>query len=288
MNRKDIIISLSNRLKKRYEGKNPTEILSVFKSDSGIKTLSATLDAEEIVILIFLLSNNKIKNLSVLYDVISINLYGYTMIQILEDNPEIECDMCQSTGLENCRYCYGEGRIDCNQCYGSGETDCDYCGGDGETNRGETCDECQGGGNLECEDCLGEGSYSCNECEGHGDFECRYCDGMGSTTEFNKVRYEYKAILTYNPKIKKIIENEGDEKFTKMPSKFFESTAIESSEFDLILDIGDDITFEFFHMNYDIGDTYLTNLTEKNELNLETYIDSIGFKIESNNLKKLH
>jgi len=272
VDRKNVIIKIATKLKKKYEGKNPTEILAMLKNNNGIKPLLETLTAKESVILIFLLSSNKIKDLSVLYDVLISTMYFYKMVYLIEKDPDTECDYCGGDGYNTCDDCGSTGQISCDNCDGDGEVDCEYCD-DGEYG-GETCDECQGGGKVTCEDCLGDSVMKCPNCDGDGDIKCYRCyEGM--VTKHDSIRYESKDVITYNPHIKGIMDSSDSSEFIKLNKDIYDKT--ENSEFDLVLKIGEYITEEFNVFNED--DSLLVQVINNDDLSLVQHISTGSFII---------
>jgi len=152
-------------------------------SDLSVNFLNEVLQPKEIIIISFLLPyGNDIKLINDLYDLIVANIFSFSVFEVTEVNPYIDCDECDG-GHSECRYCYGDGDLDCDDCNGSGEDD-----------EGRTCDSCDGSGKVECDECDGIGSESCS-----------YCDGTGETESTDTYDLNQLFMVSYDEKIRELI-----------------------------------------------------------------------------------
>jgi len=150
------------------------------------------------------------KNISNEYDLIMNNFFSFSTIEILEIEPDIECERCSGESELDCSECNGRGYLDCYECDGSGEDTCNICWGDGSTEEDEDgdpidCDECYGSGNVTCSECGGEGTENCSECGGTGKYDCPDCE-HGYVAAEEKIEIAQFYFLSYDPKIKNLLE----------------------------------------------------------------------------------
>jgi hypothetical protein len=185
---KEKVLRLVQKYKKNFGGESPTSVYNKIVTDSEFygTPLSKILDSENYVIFIFLVSSSE-DDLSKLYDMLKLKMFHSEILEVVDDDPETECDSC-----------YGSGKVECYSCDGNGEIDCDTCYGEGEDEQGESCGECQGGGKTECDDCGSSGNVECDKCDGdgyvrHGDFY--------EVITYNVISYDEKLFneLTYVP-----------------------------------------------------------------------------------------
>lgn len=270
MDNKNIIVSFANRNRKRFEGKTPTECFNDVKEHPGLNELMKIWSAEDIITFIFLLTT-KTQDLSSAYDLIKNQMYGYQIIKLIEEDPSVECDYCEGRGYESCEYCAGMGQISCDLC-DDGDIECDVCSGSGKDD-GDDCGSCDGRGYNNCEDC-NEGYVDCQQCH-EGDAECNNCDGAGLVKSYDKMEYDGKQIITYNPKILGMIEDD----YTKVSEDLY--TNAESKYYNLLLKEIGGISDEF--LDFEVGNVLLVQVIENQALNLKKRdVYSGGYKIISN------
>jgi len=257
MNKKTAIVSIANRNKNKFEGKTPTEVHNIVRNHPGFKQLFDLWSAEDIVIFVFLLTT-PVNDLNIAYDVISMNLYGFQMIQLTEKDPKVDCDTCEGAGYYSCDECNGRGEESCDYC-DDGDIECDICDGDGKDEEGEECDSCEGKGFNRCDECDGRGYTDCVYCQ-DGDRDCNGCDGTGEVTKDGSVKYEGIQVLSYNPDVKNMI----DDDFVKISEKLYLETP---SKFYNLLLKGLEIVSEDFY-DYEINDTLLIQVVEHEALDL--------------------
>lgn len=259
MERKNLIVSIAKRNKNKYGEMTPGEVYTLLKADTGFKTMFDLWSSKDIITLIFLLTT-PINDLSVAYDVISMTLYGYQMVELLEQDPDVDCDECGGGGYQPCDECDGRGEITCSYC-DEGDVECDVCGGDGKDEE-EDCDECEGKGYKTCDECGGNGSSDCGYCE-NGDIDCQECNGSGEVTKYDNIKYSYKEVITYNPSImNKFSETD---KITKINPSLFEATT--KDKFSFVIELDEAVTDEF--NDFEIGDVLLTQIIDNQALELK-------------------
>jgi len=257
MSKKDILVAFANRNKSKFEGKTPTEVHNIVRNHLGFKQVFDLWSAEDIVIFVFLLTT-PVNDLNIAYDVISINLYGYQMIQLTEKDPNVDCDTCEGDGYYPCDECGGRGKESCLEC-DDGDIECDVCDGDGRDEEGEECDNCEGRGYDRCQECDGRGYTDCTYCE-EGDVNCNNCDGTGEVTKDGSVKYEGIQVLSYNPDVKNMI----DDDFVKISEKLYLETP--SKFYNLLLRDLEVVSEDFD--DYEIDDTLLIQVVEHGALDL--------------------
>lgn len=264
MENKNIIVKLANKHKKNFEGKTPTEIYEMVVGHDGYKQLFNVWSIKEILIFIFLMST-KMDDLSVAYDVIESQMYGYQIIKLIEEDPLVDCDYCEGRGYESCDYCNGDGSTSCESC-DVGDIECDDCSASGKDEEGDDCGSCDGRGYNNCEDC-NEGYVDCEYCN-EGDAECSNCDGGGVVTSLDKIKYDGKLIITYNPKVFKMM---GDY-YTKVPNNLYDES---DSNYNFIISDIESVTDEF--NDFKVGDTLLVEIVLGEDLRLrKNYNGRIG------------
>jgi hypothetical protein len=185
---KEKVLRLVQKYKKNFGGESPTSVYNKIVNDSEFygTPLSKILDSENYVIFIFLVSSSE-DDLSKLYDSLKLKMFHAEILEVVDDDPETECDSCYGSGNVDCDYCDGDGEIVCNTCYG-----------DGEEEEGVTCSECDGEGKESCSSCDGSGSEECSQCDGDG--HVRHGDFYEVIT-YNVISYDEKLFneLTYVP-----------------------------------------------------------------------------------------
>jgi hypothetical protein len=256
MSKKDIIVAFANRNKSNFEGKTPTEVHNIIRNHPGFKQVFEIWDAKDIVIFVFLLTT-PVKDLNIAYDVISINLYGYQMIQLTEEDPSVDCEHCEGAGYYSCNECGGRGEEICFECE-DGDIECDICDGDGRDEEGEECSDCDGRGFVRCQECDGRGYTDCTYCQ-DGDIDCSDCDG-GMVTKYDSMKYEGIQIISYNPDVKNMI----DDDFVKISEKLYQETP--SKFYNLLIKDTEVVSDEF--NEFKVGDTLLIQVVEHDALDL--------------------
>lgn len=201
---KEKVLRLVQKYKKNFGGQSPTSVYNKIVNDSEFygTPLSKILDSENYVIFIFLVSSSE-NDLSKLYDMLKLKMFHSEILEVVDDDPDSECDSC-----------YGSGRVECYSCDGNGEIDCDTCYGEGEDEEGNSCDECQGGGKIECSDCGGSGNEECDKCDStgyikHGDYYEVITYNVISYDEelFNELTYLPQYSIIEDTVIHKIMDN---------------------------------------------------------------------------------
>jgi hypothetical protein len=203
---KSKLLSITKRIyEPSYKSLSPNECYDFFKQDTVFKVFRERMEAEDIIMISFLLPFAENSDLSSLYDNIKYNMFVYSYFEIIDIEVYTECESCYGSGNEDCTECGGGGNVECYECGGRGNTDCEYCDGTGEQEDGESCSECYGSGNEDCTECGGGGEVECNECGGNGSFSCSGCEGTGEVEEsdMNEI-YQYYFVC-YNQKIKDIL-----------------------------------------------------------------------------------
>lgn len=257
--RKQQIVALANRNKTKFEGKNPTEVLNILRNHEGYKQIFQIWDAKDIVTFVFLLTTPDI-DLSIAYDVITINMFAFQMIEIMEDDPDVECDYCEGKGYNYCGSCNGNGDERCDYC-DEGNIDCDTCDGDGKDSDGDNCDECNGKGYNRCYECDGDGWITCNECDGEGEHNCHSCNATGEVTKHGSKRVEGKQIISYNPDISNMV----DDTFVKVSDGFYDNSG--SKFYNLVIKDLDYVSEGFD--DYNLKDILIVQVIENNALDLD-------------------
>jgi len=155
---KSKLLSITKRLyEPSYKTLSPSECHDLFKQDSVFKVFSERMEAEDIIMISFLLPLVESSDLSSLYDDIKYNMFAYSYFEITDIEVYTECQSCYGSGNEDCGECGGSGDVDCYECDGRGNTDCEYCDGTGEQEDGESCIECDSSGYKNCNRCGGDG-----------------------------------------------------------------------------------------------------------------------------------
>ncbi len=203
---KSKLLSITKRLyEPSYKTLSPSECHDLFKQDSVFKVFSERMEAEDIIMISFLLPLVESSDLSSLYDDIKYNMFAYSYFEITDMEVYTECQSCYGSGNEDCGECGGSGDVECYECDGTGNRDCEYCDGTGEQEDGESCIECDSSGYKNCNRCGGDGELECRECGGSGNFTCSGCEGTGEVedSDMNEIYQYYFAC--YNQKIKDIL-----------------------------------------------------------------------------------
>lgn len=156
---KEKLLSVVKRVfRPSFDNLAPQACYLKFVSEFPFTELAKAMNADDRVMFSFLLPHgNKPEVMSELYDVIKSSIFGFTVMEIDEEEPSEDCSDCNGDGRE---YCYN--------CGGSGEADCYNCDGEGEDEEGNSCDNCEGRGKVDCDECNGSGNESCSTCDGDG------------------------------------------------------------------------------------------------------------------------
>lgn len=277
------IAILSNKLRQSMpELTKPNDVYFKLKNNDFIKVLikDNRLSGRDLVYLIFLISlqNKGMKGDDILR-LLDNFLFGFMLVEITQDEPDVECEYCSGNGQIECDTCYGSGNNDCSECDNTGEVncdecggmgrvDCDECGGTGEDEEGETCSDCDGDGYLNCPECHGKGTegcswcdgdgeVSCNNCDGSGHEDCHECDGSGEITEDGKNEFIEYNFLSLNNKIRdRLIDFESGNKINE---EFYGS--LYKDEFTLLCSESTEISDEFYD-SVDVGDYVFSTMSE--------------------------
>jgi len=138
-----------------------TGIYHLIKGDKFLKSIYSSLEANEIVLLCFLIQGYKDeRNLEDMIANFEQHLFSFLILEVASTHPD-----------ETCGYCGGDGSTNCRECDGNGKVDCPDCDGDGEDEEGNSCSYCDGDGRVDCDECGGDGYESCYDCGGSGSEE---------------------------------------------------------------------------------------------------------------------
>ena len=138
-----------------------TGVYYLIKGDKFLKSIYSSLEANEIVLLCFLIQGYKDEiNLEDMIANFEQHLFSFLILEVATTHPEESCD-----------YCGGDGSTNCRECDGNGNVDCPDCDGDGDDEEGNICSYCDGSGKVDCDECGGDGYESCYDCGGSGSEE---------------------------------------------------------------------------------------------------------------------
>ena len=153
------LINIAAKIAKKFPSSNLTDIYVYFKGDKFLNQISKSFSPSDLVKLFFLIKAHKEgRELKETSDILSTDLFTFSIIDVSDDYSQITCDDCG-----------GNGSVECYECDGRGKKDCDDCDGTGQDEENDTCNVCDGDGDIECDTCDGDGTSSCQTCDGDGD-----------------------------------------------------------------------------------------------------------------------
>ena len=246
---KEKLLSVTRRIfKPEFAGLSVEGSYLKFVSEFPFTELSKVINSEDIVMISFLLPHgNNSEVMSNLYDTIKSSLFGFSVMEIDEEEPE-----------EECTDCYGQGSDDCPDCGGSGNEDCSDCDGDGEDEEGETCSTCDGEGKMEC-------SY----CDSSGSVPCSTCDGDGHISQYGAYAVSQYFVVSYDKDLLDVLELKEQDDHIEI--KLQTDKTLRLLKKDSVINDGN---------SYEVGELYFIELTESPQLRPSGQ----GGRVDINNL----
>jgi len=228
------LAQISLKLGRINPNKGPRFFYDLIMKSNIYERFKDMASAEDIVYFSFMASavslGLKPEELGNLYENLKANVFTFSIGEIFEIEPYVNCDEC-----------YGDGDIPCDECDGTGDVRCDDCGGEGEDYEGYTCQKCDGDGDMEC-----------TECGGRGRVRCETCDGIGEVMSENEVEIGIDEFVSYDSEIFNVLELKEDK--YKLNSDFV--SKISNSELTFTYN-AESRNVEIFDDSGDRGDFYL-------------------------------
>lgn len=191
------LAQLSLKIGGTFKNRRPGFFYQEFKSNLFFKQMYENMTSDEIVLFCFLCSQVSTglnpKEIGQLIEDIKNNLFCFSVIEVISEEP-----------VETCGNCGGDGEVTCGECGGGGEIECDYCNGSGNVEDDE-------GNDITCSNCGGDGKLQCDECQ-NGHIECDSCDGYGEVEKSGYISISIEEFISYDSEIFNKIEllNEFD------------------------------------------------------------------------------
>lgn len=179
---KDKLITLSQKLSNDTSSKlTPSEVYAHLHYSPIIKQFLNVLTGFDIILLSFLISD-KSRNKSELFDTISNTLFSFTTCEVVNTEPDEECDDCDGNGQYPCDTCDADGKVECKTCWGRGDIR-----------------------SVECVRCNGHGETMCPKCD-DGFINCYSCDGLGYRIKEGYRTVDEMIYYSYNLNLFNVLE----------------------------------------------------------------------------------